>query len=157
MARRAIWWVDYERDRRDKRAARWREARVRLFALDDALRLTVHKLWRCCPYPADPASFADMLHQIAAGRLDPHRPPWVFHQKTSARITANPATFAQAFRQIGRRRVGAAAEAVPVDELLFCGNPGSGILFLTSRVRRSEARRVGKECGGTCSSGGSPG
>src|SRR3546814_2824749 len=24
MARRAIWWVDYERDRRDQRAARWR-------------------------------------------------------------------------------------------------------------------------------------
>src|SRR3546814_703264 len=60
MARRAIWWVDYERDRRDQRAARWREARVRLFALDDVLRLTVRKLWRCCPYPADPASFADM-------------------------------------------------------------------------------------------------
>src|SRR3546814_20888071 len=36
MARRAIWWVDYERDRRDQRAARWREARVRLLALDDA-------------------------------------------------------------------------------------------------------------------------
>src|SRR3546814_15710022 len=60
---------------------------------------------------ADPTSFADMLIQIAAGRLVPHRPPWFFHQKTSARITANPATFAQAFRRIGRRRVGAAAEA----------------------------------------------
>src|SRR3546814_20667930 len=129
MARRAIWWVAYERDRRDQRAARWREARVRLFALDDALRLTFRKLWRCCPYPADPASFADMLHQIAAGRLDPHRPPWVFHQKTSARITANPATFAQAFSQIGRRRVGASAAAVPVDELLLWRNAGCGILL----------------------------
>ena len=62
MARRAEWWDDYERDRRDQRAARWREARARLFALDDAPRHTVRALWRTCPYPADPASFADMLH-----------------------------------------------------------------------------------------------
>src|SRR3546814_17947735 len=97
MARRAISWVDYERDRRDQRAARWREARVRLFALDDALRPTVRKLWRCCPYPADPASFADLLPPIAAGRLDPHRPPWCFHQQTSPPTTAHNATFDQPF------------------------------------------------------------
>lgn len=89
-ARRAEWWDDYERDRRNQRAARWREARARLFALDDALRLTIRKLWRTCPYPADPASFADMLHQIAVGRLDPHRAPWIFHQETPARISTNP-------------------------------------------------------------------
>ena len=133
MARRAVWWGDYERDRRNERAARWRQARARLFALDDRLRLTVRELWRTCPYPADPASFADMLHQIAVGRLDPYRPPWIFHQKTSARITANPATFAEAFRQIGRRQVGT-GPAATAEELLFCGNLGSGILFLTSRA-----------------------
>src|SRR3546814_13295596 len=32
MARRATWWVGYERDRRDQSADHWREARVRLFA-----------------------------------------------------------------------------------------------------------------------------
>ncbi|MEO9337079.1 hypothetical protein ABFT80_06545 [Mesorhizobium sp. SB112] len=136
MARRAEWWDDFERDRRDQRAARWREARARLFALDDALRHTARALWRTCPYPADPASFADMLHQIAVGRLDPHRPPWIFHQKTTARITANPASFAEAFRKIGRRPVGGGPKTGTDDELLFCGNLGSGILFLTSRVVR---------------------
>ncbi len=139
MSRRAEWWDDYERDRRDQRAARWREARARLFALDEPLRLTVRALWRTCPYPADPASFADMLHEIAVGRLDPYRPPWVFHQKTSARITTNPATFADAFRQIGRRQLDDGPNAASDEELLFCGNLGSGILFLTSRAMRINA------------------
>jgi len=135
MACRAVWWDHHERDRRSERAARWREARARLFALDDGLRLTVRALWRTCPYPADPASFADMLHQIAVGRLDPHRPSWIFHQKTTARITANPATFAEAFRQIGRKTTSDEPTTEPADERLFCGNLGSGILFLTSRLR----------------------
>ena len=30
----------------------------------------VREIWRTCPYPADPASFADFLHQIAIGKLD---------------------------------------------------------------------------------------
>jgi hypothetical protein len=135
MARRAVWWDQLEHDRRRERAARWREARSRLFALPDDLRRTVRALWRTCPYPADPASFADFLHQIAVGRLDPHRPPWIFHQKTSARITADPATFGEAFRQIGRRKIDGEPGTAPTDELLFCGNLGSGILFLASRVR----------------------
>ncbi|MGC8733099.1 MAG: hypothetical protein ACP5RC_12715 [Halothiobacillaceae bacterium] len=135
MARRTVWWDDYERDRRNERAARWRDARARLFALPDTLRRRVREVWRTCPYPADPASFADFLHQIAVGRLDPARPPWVFHQKTSARITANPATFGEAFRQIGRKQVGGGPKTTPADELLFCGNLGSGVLFLTSRAR----------------------
>jgi len=135
MARRHVWWDEREHDQRDARAKRWREARVRLFALPDLLRAKVRGLWRTCPYPADPASFADFLHQIAVGRLNPDRPPWVFHQKSQARITANPATFNEAFRQIGRKLVGGGPDTSPTDELLFCGNLGSGILFLTSRVR----------------------
>lgn len=136
MARRHVWWDEREHDQRDARAARWREARARLFALPGPLRAKVRILWRTCPYPADPASFTDFLHQIAVGRLDPDRPPWVFHQKTQARITANPATFDAAFRQIGRKQV--ETDTMPFDELLFCGNLGSGILFLAWRVRLIE-------------------
>jgi hypothetical protein len=135
MARRAVWWDEREHDQRQQRASRWREARARLFVLPDALRRQVRVVWRTCPYPADPASFADFLHQIAVGRLDVNRPPWVFRQKTPARITADPATFDDAFRQIGRREVGGGPKTTPADELLFCGNLGSGIIFLTSRVR----------------------
>jgi hypothetical protein len=139
MARRHVWWDEREHDQRDARAARWREARARLFALPHPLRAKVRVLWRTCPYPADPASFADFLHQIAVGRLDPDRPPWVFHQKTQARITANPATFDEAFRQIGRKQVGGGTKTTTADERLFCGNLGSGIVFLTSRVRLTDA------------------
>ncbi|MET3794346.1 hypothetical protein [Aquamicrobium terrae] len=135
MAHRQVWWIDRERELRRQRAARWREARAKLFVLHDSIRRKVRTLWRTCPYPADPASFADFLHQIAVGRLDPDRPPWVFHQKTQARITTNPATFDEAFRQIGRKSVGGGPSAAPTEEVLFCGNLGSGILLLTSRVR----------------------
>ena len=71
----------------------------------------------------------------AVGKLDPDRPPWIFHQELSTRLTRNPTTFDEAFRQIGRRQVGGGPKTTPADELLFCGNLGSGILFLTSRVR----------------------
>jgi len=135
MARRALWWNDTEQRLRDQRAASWRKARARLFALPDGLRQQVRDLWRTCPYPADPASFADFLHQIAVGRLDPSRPSWNFHQAISARTTPNPATFDEAFRQIGRRQIGGGPKTTPADELLFCGNLGSGIIFLTTRVR----------------------
>ena len=135
MAYRALSWIEAERRQRDQRAVAWRRARAQLFALPDELRQQVRDLWRTCPYPADPASFADYLHQIAVGRLDPNRPPWVFHQAISARTTSNPATFDDAFRQIGRRKVGGGPKTTPADELLFCGNLGAGIIFLTTRVR----------------------
>lgn len=135
MARRAIWWDEAERERRRQRAAWWRKGRARLFALPDTLRARVREIWRTCPYPADPASFADFLHQIAIDKLDPWRPPWIFHLARSARITRDPATFDAVFRQIGRRQLGGGPKSTPADELLFCGNFGSGIIFLTSRVR----------------------
>ncbi|MBB3811648.1 hypothetical protein FHS81_003764 [Pseudochelatococcus contaminans] len=135
MARRAVWWGEAEHKRRSQRAAWWRKARARLFALPDTLRARVREIWRTCPYPADPASFADFLHQIAVGKLDPWRPPWVFQQARSARMTHDPATFDEAFRQIGRKQVGGGPKTTPADELLFCGNLGSGIIFLTTRVR----------------------
>lgn len=135
MARRAVCWLDAEQRHRNQRGGSWRNARARLFALPDGLRQQVRDLWRSCPYPPDPSSFADFLHQIAAGKLDPNRPPWIFHQKVSARITLDPATFDEAFRQIGRRQVGGGPKTTPADELLFCGNLGAGIIFLTSCVR----------------------
>ena len=135
MHERAIDWMDAQRARRRDRAARWRDVRWRLFALDGALRAKVRRLWRNCPYPADPSYFADLLHQIERGRLDPERPPWVFHQEISARTTPNPRHFDEAFRKIGARKVGGGPKTTAADELLFCGNLGSGMLFLRSRVR----------------------
>lgn len=67
MARRHIWWNEREREQRAARAARWRDARARLFALSDPLRRKVRDLWRTCPYPADPTCILDLLHQIAVG------------------------------------------------------------------------------------------
>ena len=138
MARRAVWWDDAEHARRVQRAASWRKARARLFALPNALRSTVREIWNDCPYPADPAYFADLLHQIAVGRVDPHRPPWKFHAALKARITPDPSSFDAAFRQIGQRKIGGGPKTTPADELLFCGNLGSGLLFLRSRVRLIE-------------------
>ncbi|KAB2756675.1 MULTISPECIES: hypothetical protein [Brucella/Ochrobactrum group] len=138
MARRAVWWDEAERERRRMRAASWRKARARLFALPDALRSTVREIWRDCPYPADPGYFADLLHQIDVGRVDPHRPPWKFHPELKARMTPDPSSFDAAFRQIGQRKVGGGPKTTEADELLFCGNLGSGILFLRSRVRLIE-------------------
>lgn len=138
MARRAVWWDEAERERRRMRAATWRKARARLFALPDTLRRTVREIWRTCPYPADPAYFADLLHQIDVGRVDPHRPPWKFHPALKARITPDPTSFDAAFHQIGQRKIGGGPKTTEADELLFCGNLGSGILFLRSRVRLIE-------------------
>lgn len=138
MARRAIWWDDAERERRRQRAASWRKARARLFALPDALRRTVRDLWRGCPYPADPVSLLDLVHQIAVGRIDPDRPPWKFHPEVKGRITPDPSSFDAAFRKIGCRKIGDGPKTTEADELLFCGNLGSGLLFLRSRVQLIE-------------------
>lgn len=134
MARRTIWWDEAERHRRSQRATSWRKGRAHLFALPDALQRRVREIWRDCPYPADPAYFADLLHQIAVGRVDPFRPPWKFHPELKARMTPDPSSFDAAFRQIGHRKIGGGPKTTEAEELLFCGNLGSGILFLRSRV-----------------------
>lgn len=138
MARRHVWWDEQEHEQRALRAGRWRAARSRLFALPYDLRRTVRKLWRGWPYPADPTYLLDLLHQIAVGRVDPHRPPWVFDGKLTARTTPNPERFDAAYRQIGHRKIDGGPKATPADEFLFCGNLGSGILFLRTRVRLNE-------------------
>jgi hypothetical protein len=138
MARRAERWDQDERNSRAARAARWRTVRARLFALDQPRRLVIRALWRDCPYPADPSYLADLLHQIAIGRVDPDQPPWVHPRKARARITPNPATFEEAFRKVGQRKIGGAYKTNAADEFARCGNLGSGLLILTSRVRLNE-------------------
>jgi hypothetical protein len=138
MTLRAVRWAEAERAQRRQRAAGWRRARARLFALPDELRLRVRELWRDCPYPADPSYLADLLHQIAAGRIDPDRPPWAFHRELKARTTPDASSFDAAFRKIGHRKLGGGPKTAEADEFLFCGNLGSGLIFLRSRVRLIE-------------------
>lgn len=138
MIRRAVRWDDTQAVTRQQRAGAWRKARARLFAFDQATRAALRALWRTCPYPADPSYLADLLHQIEHGKIDPHRPPWRFHAPLRPRTTLEPESFDAAFRQIGQRKIGGGPKTVPADEFLFCGNLGSGILFLTSRVRPFE-------------------
>ena len=85
-----------------QRAAWWKRARTRL-ALPDPLRHRIREIWRTCPYPADPASFADFCTRsrsassIPTAALD-------LPSGISARLTRNPTTFDEAFRQIGADR-----------------------------------------------------
>lgn len=75
MARRVVWWDELECDRRRERAAWWRRGRARLFSFPDDLRQTIRKVWRTCPYPADPASFADScIRSWSAGSTRTGRP-----------------------------------------------------------------------------------
>jgi len=138
MARRAIWWDDAERERRNQRAAWWRRGRAQFFALPDALRAKVRAIWAKCPFPADPASFSDFLYQIAIGKLDVDNPPWIFRGELNPRITRDPQTFAQAFRRIGRKEITGPANTASVEELIFCGNLGTGILFVSTRARPTD-------------------
>lgn len=138
MARRAAWWPQQQQDARDRRAREWRRARARLFVYGDNLRPLLRKLWRECPYPGDPACLADLLHGIDTGRIDPERPPWKHPRALEPRVTPNPATFDEAFRQIGHRKVGGGPKTTEADEFTFIGNLGSGLLFLTTRVRLIE-------------------
>jgi hypothetical protein len=138
MARRAEHRELDERNARAARAGRWRGVRKVLFALNPAPRRIVRQLWRDCPYPADPSYLADLLHQIAVGRIDPDKPPWVYSRKACPRITPNPASFKEVFRKVGQRKIGGAYKTNPADEFTWCGNLGSSLLILTSRVRLNE-------------------
>jgi hypothetical protein len=136
MVRRTGWWERQQQDTRDRRAEDWRRVRARLFAREAAQRGTIRALWRACPYPADPSYLGTLLHEIETGRIDPARSPWGRQEPPPPRPAPPPeARFADVFRQIGQRRVGGGPKATGADALLFCGNLGSGIVFLTSRVR----------------------
>ncbi|MBN9505398.1 MAG: hypothetical protein J0I69_05175 [Altererythrobacter sp.] len=151
MARRAEWWPGQQQDRRDERALVWRKARARLFALPADRRRAIRALWRECPYPADPHSFADFLHQIEVGKLDIARPGWRFHARAKPRVTATPSTFGEAFRQIGRRKVNPSGVPSDADTLLFCGNLGKGILFLDRLVDPGGGLGIAFDVRGVCS------
>lgn len=138
MARRRESWPRAQQAVRDRRAAKWREARRRLWRHGDNMRRRLRDLWRECPYPADPSYLLDLLHQIDVGRVDPERPPWRFHRDIKPRVTMNPMRFDEAFRQIGRTKVGGGPKTVPADRLTFCSNIGSGFLILQSTVRLIE-------------------
>jgi hypothetical protein len=138
MVRRTGQWERQQAENRRQRAAGWRRARERLFAHPTGERLAIRALWRACPYPADPSYLGTLLHEIATGRIDPAHPPWGGRHTLTPRTTPKPASFTEAFRQIGRRTVGGGPKTTGADERLFCGNLGSGILFLTSRVRLCE-------------------
>ncbi|KOX43847.1 hypothetical protein ADL19_26735 [Streptomyces purpurogeneiscleroticus] len=139
MVRRTAWWEDRQRDGRSRRAEDWRRVRARLFALDVPRRQAIRALWRVCPYPADPSYLGTLLHEIATDRIDPANSPWGRSGPPPSRAAPPPeARFEDVFRQIGRRTVGGGPKATGAAELTFCGNLGSGIVFLTSRVRLCE-------------------
>jgi hypothetical protein len=130
MARRAVWWPEQQQRKRDERAAVWRRARATLFAFPVDRRCTIRRIWRDCPYPADPHSFADLLHQIRIGKVDPDRPPWTYHARPQARMIATPVRFGDAFKRVGQRRIEPSPGLPPVEAPQYCGNLGHGILFL---------------------------
>ncbi|MFJ7440860.1 hypothetical protein ACIQW5_24770 [Methylorubrum thiocyanatum] len=138
MVRRTGQWERQQQEGRRQRAAFWRRVRTRLFALEADRRRAIRALWRGCPYPADPSYFGTLLHEIATGQIDPARPHWGVAHSLNPRTTPDPATFAEAFRQIGQRMVGGGPKSTGADERLFCGNLGAGLVFLTSRVRLCE-------------------
>ena len=140
MARRAAWWPAQQQETRGRRARDWRRARARLFGYGDNLRLTLRQLWRECPYPGCPACLLDLLHRVDTGRIDPERPPWKHPRALTPRVTPAPATFDEAFRQIGHRKVAGGPKTTQADEFTFIGNLGSGLLFLTTRVRLIDPR-----------------
>ncbi|MCJ2032101.1 hypothetical protein MKK50_22290 [Methylobacterium sp. J-043] len=130
MVRRTGQWERQQQESRRQRADGWRRTRARLFAHPTAQRLAIRALWRVCPYPADPSYLGTLLHEIATGRIDPARPPWGGRHTFTPRTTPNPASFAEAFRQIGQRTVGGGPKTTGADERLFCGNLGSGTLTI---------------------------
>lgn len=78
MAQRAIQWDEYQQRTRDAKAAKWREARRRLFSYGDNIRPVLRRLWNECPYPGDPGYLVGFLHSYDVGRIDPDNPPWVY-------------------------------------------------------------------------------
>lgn len=130
MADRAIWWPEQQQRLRDERAGVWRRARSDLFAFPEPRRRSIRRAWRDCPYPADPYSLADLLHQIRVGRVDPDRPPWRHHARVQARVTPDPKCFADAFKRVGQRKIEPAPGLPKIEVPQYCGNLGNGILFL---------------------------
>ena len=70
-------WPKWQQEKRDDRAARWREARRQLATYALITRHAIRRLWNDAPYPGDPSYLGDFLLQIERGRVDPFaRAPW---------------------------------------------------------------------------------
>lgn len=150
MARRAAWWPDQQQRGRDERAKVWRRARARFFEFSGERRASIRRAWRDCPYPADPYAFADLLHQIRVGKVDPDRPPWKCHARVQARTTPNPASFGEAFKRIGQRSIEPAPGMPAVLAPHYCGNLGNGILFIDAVPPGREDEPVTFHVRGVC-------
>ncbi|MCW2318529.1 hypothetical protein M2322_004098 [Rhodoblastus acidophilus] len=151
MARRAVTWDRVEHSKRAYHALKWREARARLFAFPEPVRLQIRRIWRDCPYPPDHAYFCDLLRQIQLGKEDPYHPSWTVHAALKAKTTSNPMTFAEAFKQIGKPPSSPDAAGLIT---LYCGNLGSGILFLRAtplQIGDESHKFVDLEVTGPCS------
>ncbi|HZU91402.1 MAG TPA: hypothetical protein VE993_19275 [Stellaceae bacterium] len=135
MAQRAERWAKAQQEERDRRAQLWRQARAQLAGYGDDLRRRLITLWKDATYPADPAYLLDLLRAIDTGRIDLERPPWRFSKTLDPRVTPDPQSFDEAFRCIGRRRVGGGYKTIEHDEMTFVSNLGDGVIFLISRVR----------------------
>lgn len=70
MAQRAIDTVRWQQETRDRRAAKWREARRRLNTYGPNARAALLEYWQTCKWPGDPTYLLDMLHMFDKGRLD---------------------------------------------------------------------------------------
>jgi len=85
------------------------------------------------------------LHQIAVGKLDPYRPPWVFHQALSE-ASSQSVSFPRRLCQIGKRKVDGGPIWAESDERLFSAisvrPSGSSTSGASYRPRRGFLRRV---------------
>jgi hypothetical protein len=77
IAERHQTWPKWQQEKRDVRAASWRQARRQLAAYSLIARHAIRRLWDDAPYPGDPSYLSDFLLQIERGRVDPFcRAPW---------------------------------------------------------------------------------
>lgn len=68
MATRVAHWIEWERKDRDRRAAKWREARAALGRHDPATRRALLDYWNGQRFPGDPWYLLDLLHGFSKGR-----------------------------------------------------------------------------------------
>lgn len=72
MAERAARWARLEQERRDRRAAKWREARRRLAGLGHNLHPRVLHYWNTHRWlPGEPTYLLGVIHSIEVGNLTP--------------------------------------------------------------------------------------
>lgn len=67
---------EYQQERRNWVAMRWKQARRELRAMPRAAEL--YALWNEAPYPASPEYLLDMLHRLRQGHFTIEAPPWKF-------------------------------------------------------------------------------